>query len=64
MSEVIVEVPWYHRGEMGEYLCDCVGYRLYTLDNSDWGGLANDARKAGLSESEVQDFLQLEREGF
>lgn len=57
------EVVWWSRGETGEYLHDCVGYRLYTLDNPDWTGLANDARKAGLSESEVQDFLRLEREG-
>jgi len=59
---MIVETPWFNRGRMGEYLLGCVEHRLYALENPDWSGLAEDARRAGLCESDVQDFLQQVRE--
>ena len=60
---MVVETPWFNRGRMGEYLLGCVEHRLCNLENcKDWDGLAKDALRAGLCESDVQDFLQQVRE--
>ena len=59
---VTVELPWFAKGATGEYLHDCVVHRLYTLEHADWSGLADDARKRGLTSSEVYAFLNRVRE--
>lgn len=53
---------WWMKGEVGEYLRDCVEQRLYNAPNPDWAGLELDARRAGLSYSETYEFLQNIRE--
>lgn len=53
---------WWMKGETGEYLRDCVDYRIYTLENPDWSGLKEDAEKRGLSSKEVFEFLMSVRE--
>jgi len=53
---------WWMRGEMGEYLRDCVEHRIYNAPNPEWGELEQDAKRAGLSYSETFEFLQNVRE--
>lgn len=54
--------PWWAKGATGEYLRDCVDYRIYTLENPDWSGLGKDAEQRGLTSSEVFEFLTSVRE--
>lgn len=55
-------ISWWCKGRTGENLRDAVEYRIYTLENPDWGGLAKDAAKEGLNSSEVYEFLRSVRE--
>lgn len=55
--------PWYNKGRTGELLLDCVEQRLYNEPTHNWTDLANDARRVGLSESEVYEFLREVRDG-
>lgn len=48
---------WWMKGEVGEYLRDCVERRIYDAPNPDWAGLEADARQTGLSYSETYEFL-------
>lgn len=57
-----MSLAWWKTGECGEWLRDCVEYRIYSLENPDWAGLGEDARKKGLSSSEVYEFLRSVRE--
>jgi hypothetical protein len=57
-----IAVEWWMKGAVGEALRDAVDYRIYTLENPDWTGLGEDAEKAGLSSSEVYEFLRNVRE--
>ena len=55
-----MNTPWYAKGETGEYLRDWADCLVHG-DSSDWLGLAKKASKAGLSDSEVNEFLRSEQ---
>ena len=61
---MIVETPFFARGEMGEKVLDLVEYYLYTEDNPNWTGLEFDLRRLFEGDNvAVADALQYIREG-
>lgn len=61
MSKYRVVTPWYATGQTGEYLREWADHLLHDSDRENWLALARKAREAGLSESEITDFLNDER---
>ena len=57
-----MSTPWYAKGETGEYLRDWADFLVHG-DSADWLGLAKKAKKAGLNDSEVNEFLRSEQDG-
>ena len=55
-----MSTPWYAKGETGEYLRDWADFLVHG-DSADWLGLAKKAKKAGLNDSEVNEFLNSEQ---
>jgi len=56
------ETPWYNRGETGEYLRDWADCLVHGHGQPDWLGLAKKAKRVGLSDQEVNEFLKSEEE--
>jgi hypothetical protein len=61
VEKVMSEVKWYNRGQTGEYLRDWADVLVHS-GNPDWLGLAKKAKRAGLSDAEVNEFLKSEEE--
>ena len=59
-----MSAPWYTKGETGEYLRDWADTLVHGHQApADWLGLAKKAKKAGLTDSEVNEFLRSEDTG-
>ena len=59
MSKYRIATPWYAKGQTGEYLRDWADFLVHG-DNPDWLGLAKKAKRAGLTDDEVNEFLEME----
>jgi len=62
MSSVTNETPWYNRGETGEYLRDWADCLLHGNGPQDCLGVAEKAKRAGLTDAEVNQVLREELE--
>ena len=61
---MIVETPFFAKGELGEKVLDLVEYYLYTADNPNWTGLEFDLRRLFEGDNvAVADALRYIREG-
>ena len=56
------EVKWYSRGETGEYLRDWADCLLHGEGHPDCLGFAKKAKRAGLTDAEVNQLLREELE--
>ena len=62
MSKYRIVTPWWCKGETGEYLRDWADFLLHSGHGQDWTGLARKARRAGLDDQEINEFLNQEKE--
>lgn len=61
---MIVETPFFAKGELGEKVLSLVEYHLYTADNPNWTGLEFDLRRLFDGDNvAVADAMQYIREG-